>query len=118
MNVEFSGQDYFLWQTKISYSNSIGLKIIDEIEGNINLTIRQIKDDNDSNSYTRYLVKDLHNAEVIIANADASKFTSTEKPILLGTYKNEYSLLLEYVLEPIMSNTQSVLRLKFSIKKK
>lgn len=118
MDIVFKDTDFFVWQTTISYQNSVSIKVIDDIEGNINLTIRQIKDDNNTNSYTRYQVEDLHNAEVIIANADTTKFTSTEKPIQLGTYKNDYILLLEYVLEPIMSNTQSVLRLKFSIKMK
>lgn len=118
MDIVFDDKDYFVWQTKISYTNGVNLKVIDNVEGNINISIHQKKDEEDTSGYTRYNVIDPHNAEVIIANADLSRYTSTNKPILLGTFKNDYLLYMEYVLEPVLSNAQSVLRLKFSIKRK
>lgn len=118
MDIVFDNKDYFVWQTKISYTKSISLKIIDDVEGNIKLTIHQIIDKNDTSSYTKYNVKDEHNAEIVIANADLTKYTSTRVPILLGTYKNDYYIYMEYVLEPIMSTPQSVIRLKFSLERK
>lgn len=76
------------------------------------------KDGTTTNNYTRYHVIDLHNAEILITNADSRKFTRTEQPIKIGTYKNDYLLYLEFVLEPEMTNQQSVLRMKFSIKRR
>lgn len=118
MNVDFGNSDSFVWQTKLSHSNKVPLKIIDNIEGNINLNIMLADDSANRNSYTRYHVIDLHNAEILITNAESNRYTRTEQPIKIGTYKNDYLLYLEYVLEPEMSNQQSILRLKFFIKRK
>ncbi|MCF2660267.1 hypothetical protein JQM83_13885 [Parabacteroides distasonis] len=118
MNVEFNKSDIYQFQSKISLSKPLRVKIIDRIEGNINLEICVSNDSAKNKSYTRYHVLCPHQAEILIFNPDITKYTSTEKPILLGSYNNNKHLFMEFVLEPRMSDGYSMVRLKFFIKNK
>ena len=118
MNVDFNKSDIFQFQSTISLSKSLRVNVIDKIEGNINLEIFVRNDNANKNSYTRYHVINRHRAEILILNPDITKYTSTDKPILLGTYNNIKQLFMEFVLEPRLSDGCSMIRLKFFIKNK
>ena len=118
MNVEFNKSDIFQFQSTISLSKSLRVNVIDKIEGNINLGIFVRNDNANNNSYTRYHVINRHKAEILIFNPDITKYTSTDNPILLGTYNNIKQLFMEFVLEPRLSDGCSMIRLKFFIKNK
>lgn len=117
MNVEFINTEEVTKMEKISQEKKVTVKIIDEVEGNINMKLMLKDDDKKKDSYTTYKAIDSHQAEIWIVNAQNDKYTSTQLPILLGTYKKNYSLFLEYVLWPKMSDSVRMISLKFFIKK-
>lgn len=115
MKVDLGKSQEYSIQEKISHSNPVHIEIIDRLEGDMNLTIMLINDPN-SKGGTRFHAIDSFNAEIHIINRDTSKYIRPEIPILLGSYKRKNDLYLEYVLEPQMSDGQSLIRVKFTTK--
>lgn len=117
MNVDLNNKGKFIIQTNISSMSKVDVKIIDRVEGDIDLTICLKTDNANTKSITKYIIKDAHCGEIQIINADLNKYTRAEKPIGLGTYKNKYKLYVDYLLEPLMSDGKSPIRLNFYVEK-
>lgn len=117
MIIHFTGESPFQAKDIISYTKIVNAIIKDEVEGDINLSIRLLQDANTYESFTKYVVENSHKAEIRIFNASNTQYVRTTVPILLGTYKRSYKLYLEYLLEPADAGNQRVIKLVFSISK-
>lgn len=117
MIVVFNEESSFQAKDIISQTKGINVVIKDNIEGDINLSVNLFVVNNQE-SFTKYVVENAHKAEVRIFNAPSHQFVRTVEPIILGTYKNTYVLKMEYLLEPMGSNNQRVIKLTFTISKK
>lgn len=117
MIVMFNGETPYKAKDIISKTKDLYVVVKDEVEGDIHLTIK-LKDVPDTReSFTKYVVENSHKAEIRIFNASPVLYVRTTDPIKLGTYKNQYTLKLDFLLEPSGADSQRVIQLNFFITK-
>jgi len=96
-------------QYQISYDSPVTINVPDEIEGDMEFVILLENDDTTTDSCTRYRIQDAYHAQIIIINPlDDKNITLKNKMLVLGTYKLEYLLLLEYKLFPIVNGVRNI----------
>lgn len=109
MEVRFNDQEkVVVKKSKISQTSPLYFKIMDEVEGDIELSMILKRDTIKTSSFTRYLVKDAHHAEIQICNALDEKNVQTKEKIKIGTYANEYKLFLQFRLEPLENKQRNI----------
>lgn len=81
----------------ISLERCAVIHVADEIEGDMTFTFKFIDDQEHNSGYTRYIVLDKFNAEIIISDPFNKSIRPGER-IILGTYKYEYRLMLDFIL--------------------
>ena len=117
MEVRFKETDTVVDFSEISFSKGIYYSIKDDVEGDIDINVALTTDSTEEKSFTRYKVLNAHKALVQICNAHSDKYVRTKEKILLGSYKKEYKLYLQFCLEPESVNRTRLFKAMFTISK-
>ena len=117
MEIRFKETDTVVDFSKISFSKGIYYSIKDDVEGAIDINVVLSADSTDEKSFTRYKILSAHKALVQICNAPSDKYVRTKDKMLLGSYKKEYKLYLQFCLEPEGVNRTRVFKAMFTIGK-
>lgn len=84
--------------TQITYEQGAKILIEDPLDVDMSFSFRLSTDSSSEISYTRYNVIDPANGEIVIYNVGNARTITLKNPILVGTYKKEYKLYVNYVL--------------------
>lgn len=118
MEIRFDNTKSICKISSISNSNPLYFKIFDSVEGDINVRIKLLTNNQEEKSYTNYSITDSWNSEVQIFNAPKEGYVTTDTPIVLGTLLGKYKLLLKYNLSPIDIYNQRTIQLDFYLEEK
>ena len=117
MEIRFKNTDTAIDISKLSLSKGIYYSIKDDVEGDLNINIALTTDNKEDKSFTRYKILNEHKALVQICNAPGDKYVRTKDKMLLGSYKNDYKLYLQFCLEPEGMNRIRIFKAMFTISK-
>lgn len=117
MEIRFKDTDTAIDISKLSFSKGIYYSIKDDVEGDLDINIALATDSTEEKSFTRYKILNAHKALVQIFNAPKDKYVRTKDKMLLGSYKNDYKLFLQFCLEPEGVNKIRIFKAMFTISK-